>query len=204
MNFCVCQTASLPCCASSYEVIELTGHWPEQVTVCLITMLPKGAGLRPGKLRPITVMSIVYRAWAVIRVRELIPWQDQWLHHGATGFRRIMGCDDVYWDTAAQVESALLSGEPLCGASMDFSKAFDRIPREIVFHLAEIAGMPQSVLTALAGMYTQNSRRFRLPGNFVSSNSFGGDKWGATGLPHLSYPHERAHARVVLGHRTRN
>ena len=168
--------------AELYEMIECTGSWPQAVSLGVISMLPKGAGLRPGKLRPITVMSLIYRTWAAIRVRELMNWQDQWIHKAAMGFRHLMGCDDVFWVTAAKVEAALLSGEPLCGASLDFAKAFDRVPREIVFHIAEATGMPPGTLGALKGMYRQSVRRFRMPGDFVTEE-FGGTNGVLQGCP---------------------
>ena len=68
------------------------------------------------------------------------------------------------------------------GHSLDFSKAFDRVPREIVFHIAEAAGLPQGTLRALKAMYHQTTRRFRLPGDFVTA-PFGGTNGVMQGCP---------------------
>ena len=45
---------------------------------------------------------------------------------------------------------------------MDFAKAFDLVPRDVIFELAAEAGLPSHILRPLKGMYTQMSRRFRI------------------------------------------
>ena len=64
------------------QCIEATGKWPKALTVGLIAPLPKGEGLGPGDVRPITVTSVLYRAWAACRVQEVISWQEGWKDEG--------------------------------------------------------------------------------------------------------------------------
>ena len=82
------------------------------------------------------------------------------------GFRPHRGCEDAFWGTALDVEHALLMDEPLSGCSIDFQKAFDRVPKDIVFALAEHMGFPAQVLQALKSMYCNLTRHFRI-GAFV-------------------------------------
>jgi hypothetical protein len=62
-----------------------------------------------------------------------------------------------------QIEDALLGGEPLHGVALDFSKCFDRVPREIVLALARELGMHEDILRPLNAMYEVLIRRFKLP-----------------------------------------
>ena len=56
------------------------------------------------------------------------------------------------WKTDSLVE---MSG--LCGISLDFKKAFDRVPWEHVFAIGRAAGFPSQILTpSRACMVTSN------------------------------------------------
>ena len=82
--------------------------------------------MRPLDLRPISVMSVLYRVWSAARVRQILDWQEGWVSRHLKGFRLRLGCLDAFWDVALKVEAALLDGdgtEALCGLSLDFQKA---------------------------------------------------------------------------------
>ena len=144
-----------------FRLVEETGRWPSAMTTALVIMIDKGGGLKAGDLRPITVTSIVYRLWAVFRVRQVLSWQESWASDGIFGFRRDSGTEDAFWQTALEVEMTLLNNDTLFGFSIDFSKAFDRVPTHIVFELGKRAGLPSGISRALEGMYAQLQRRFR-------------------------------------------
>ena len=75
---------------------------------------------------------------------------------------------------ALDIEHAQLKFSGLCGVSIDFSKAFDRVPWEHVFELGKHAGLPEEILRPLRGMYASLRRHFRLGGmvgeSFSSTN----------------------------------
>ena len=109
--------------ATLLNLIEKTGRWPPCLLVGLITMIPKpGAGLKAADMRPISVMGVIYRVWSATRVRQILEWQELWVSPFLKGFRKHLGCIDAFWETALQVERALLLGdeEALCGLSLDF------------------------------------------------------------------------------------
>ena len=43
----------------------------------------KGGGM---KLRPLTILSQIYRIWASVRMEDTLDWQEQWVHQEAYGF----------------------------------------------------------------------------------------------------------------------
>ena len=157
-----------------FNMIEQLGEWPEALTLGVISMIPKGEGLMAQDLRPITVMPALYRLWSAVRVSSVLRWQEGWATPCLLGFRHMLGCEDVFWQMALDIEKALLCNERLCGLSVDFSKAFDRVPQEHVFKLASRLGLPHHIIGALKAMYAQLRRRFKIGGTvgeaFASTN----------------------------------
>ena len=88
--------------------------------------------LQPLDMRPISVASAVYRLWAATRLRDVIKWQEGWIHGGQHSFRPQLGA----WVLALRVEEALVAGTPLSGLLLDYSKCFDRLPHGIMLQLA--------------------------------------------------------------------
>eukprot|EP00973_Karenia_brevis_P066834 9290565-Karenia_brevis.AAC.1 len=70
--------ALLDLLAEMLNIVEANGRWPRQLTTAMITLITKGEGSRPDKLRPISVMSAVYRLWAARRLEDLLKWQLLW------------------------------------------------------------------------------------------------------------------------------
>ena len=71
---------------------------------------------------------------------------------------------DVYWEIAARVERALLSGEPLYGVLLDYAKCFDRLPHTIMLNLAAASGADSRLLKPLRRMYAFLRRHFKFNG----------------------------------------
>jgi hypothetical protein len=75
------------------------------------------------------------------------------------------------------VEDATINGIALSGLIADLQKAFNHLPRLVVFEAAALLGIPMSLLIAWAGALTQISRRFQL-GQGLTKPVF-----STTGLP---------------------
>ena len=76
----------------------------------------------------------------------------------------------MWWKLRCEVEASLVFHEPLAGASVDLSKAFNTLPRVPVYALALHAGIPPGVVKAWSGAVAACTRRFRV-----------NDDWKATG-----------------------
>ena len=118
--------------------------------------------LTASNTRPITVMSTVYRLWAATRMQELIEWQKSWIPTHVASYRPDMGCEDIWLTEALRVEHALLTGEGLAGISLGFSKAFDRLPHDVLLNMAATMCMDPDILRGLRGMYGQLRRAFKV------------------------------------------
>ena len=47
-----------------------------------------------------------------------------------------------------EIEKLILNGTAFSGGAADIHKFFDQIPRELLYALAEVAGMPKTILRA--------------------------------------------------------
>ena len=51
-----------------FNMVEATGAWPQALQKALVSFIPKPEGHTAKDMRPITVMSAVYRLWAAARL----------------------------------------------------------------------------------------------------------------------------------------
>ncbi|CAE8637646.1 unnamed protein product [Polarella glacialis] len=158
--------------AAVLMAVEDGSEWPPILTQAMVSLIPKdpetGAveeGLcelaRVDKLRPIAVMSAVYRAWGSARVAGLAPWIGCWSPEGACATEG-GECADVWMQAALAVEGASLGLSPACGGVVDLAKAFDRPPRQHVFRLAAQLGAPPALIGAWRRHVTALERRFKV------------------------------------------
>ena len=98
--------------ACFFNMVKSTGCWPLSLQRALVSLIPKGQGCQPLDLRPISVMSVIYRLWAVRRLSDLLAWQEGWASKVQHGFRPGHCPADVFWVLALRVERALLEGKP--------------------------------------------------------------------------------------------
>jgi hypothetical protein len=99
-------------------------------------LIPKEPGdTSPLCQRPLGIMSVLYRLFCAYRLQDVIQWQEQVLHNSQFGFRPGHSTDDVFYDISLQIEESLLAGTSLIGVHFDYKKAFDLIPRNILFAL---------------------------------------------------------------------
>ena len=76
--------------------MEATGKWPDRVAEGFTSLVPKGeGGGDPMKLRPLTVLSQIYRIWAGVRMEDAMKWQETWAHEESYAFRPHRGSLDA-------------------------------------------------------------------------------------------------------------
>ena len=62
------------------EPVESTGTWPQGLRDAYIAMIPKADGdSTPLGQRPLSVLPVVYRLWASLRLGHLREWVEGWL-----------------------------------------------------------------------------------------------------------------------------
>ena len=156
-----------------YDTIESTGIWPTPLTAGYLCLIPKpDSDGSPASLRPLSILSVVYRLWASTRLQELMIWQESWAHSAQSGFRSGLDCADSWHPLALKVEQALLNGHDLAGCFLDFEKALNLLPlHEIILPLAVRMGLPQPFVACLSNLYSRPLRVFKHAKGFGSAVS---------------------------------
>ena len=94
----------------------------------------------PLAIGPLGIMSVLYRLFCAYRLQDVIAWQEHFLHESQHGFRTGHSTDDVFYDISLRIEDARCNGTALIGIHFDYKKAFDLLPRCILFKIAEQMG----------------------------------------------------------------
>ena len=144
--------------------VERTGKWPAHLAEGYSALIPKEGPPGPLNTRPLTVLSMVYRLWAGVRLVDAIAWQEAWAHPAAFGFRPARSALDGAAVTQVLLELCRLRGWAVAGMSIDYVKCFDLIPQAVVLALALELGMDPGTCPALGAMYKQLRRAFKVAG----------------------------------------
>ena len=152
-----------------YNKIEDLGSWPQELCQAGISLIPKGEGGAPLDQRPITISAIAYRVWAAIRMRDSIPWQEKWMKKGQHGARAKHSTINALMRVSLFFEQSIQAKTQAFGVAIDLSKAFDNIPIDITFAVCRKLGMDTKLYSALRGIYSQITRRFKI-GEFVGQS----------------------------------
>ena len=155
---------TLAALADLLNLVERTGTWPSSLAQGYISLIPKGEGMHPTNMRPLSVLSNIYRVWAGIRLENVMEWQEQWVHPYAYGFRSHKGTGDAYTLLMTMVELSSITGSEFHVIGLDYVKCFDRVPQGIVLAVASRLGLDLSVCRALGAMYETLQRAFKLNG----------------------------------------
>ena len=69
--------------------VERLGKWPARMAEGYTALIPKEGPPGPLQTRPLSVLSMVYRLWAGVRLVDAIEWQESWAQPAAFGFRPV-------------------------------------------------------------------------------------------------------------------
>jgi len=70
------------------------------------------------------------------------------------GFMKVKGTTDVFFTVRQMQEKFRAKGKNLCFGFVDFEKAFDRVPREVVRWAMRKLGLEEWLVSAVMFMYT--------------------------------------------------
>ena len=86
----------------------------------------------PRNYRPIGILSVLYKLFAIVILNRIKPLIDKILPKEQAGFRKGWGCDDHLQALRLAAEKATEWGETVWACSLDVEKAFDTIDHEAV------------------------------------------------------------------------
>ena len=149
-----------------YSTAEQTGQWPSQLLMGKVVCLAKVE--QPSSVldyRPITILGMLYRLWGSYHARRAIRLLDPFLPDTLYGSRMARFAGQVWSQLLWAVEDATAKNVALSGLIADLQKAFNHLPRLVVFEAAALLGIPMNVLTAWAGALSCLGRRFQIGSN---------------------------------------
>ena len=144
--------------------VERLGRWPGRLAEGYTALIPKEGPPGPLNTRPLTVLSMVYRLWAGVRLADAIAWQESWAPPAAFGFRPAGSALDGAAVTQVLLELCRLRGWAITGMSIDYIKCFHLISQAVVLAPALELGMDPGTCRALGAMYKQLRRAFKVAG----------------------------------------
>ena len=144
-----------------YEAVEAGMKWPSRLTLARVAMLAKpGESVnKPLGVRPITILSVLYRLWSRFRSLQVLSFLGQSVPPQIGGIACKLSADNLSALVSDMVDVAHSSGQHLCGLVIDLQKCFNLVPRWILRQLMSKLGIPDEYTHAHVLML-QNLQRY--------------------------------------------
>ena len=143
----------------------LASHFPKRLFVGLITAVYKsGDKTDMGNYRGITVGSVVAKLFAMILEQRIASWAEEHAvkAKGQAGFRKAFRMTDNIFILRSLIDEQKQSrqkggaGKLYC-CFVDFRKAFDTVPRAVVWQVLEELGVHGRILDIIKSLYACDS-----------------------------------------------
>ena len=151
---------------SIFHEIEAGAQWPVQWTTALVACLPKADGVPSAlQIRPITIMSRIYRCWAKYRSALISDWLSPRVPDSLAGGVKNLCAADISALHALQLEVAHVEKSPLHGCVLDLIKCYNTIPRHPLCYAMVWAGIHPAYFLAYINILATFTRSFVVAGN---------------------------------------
>ena len=127
--------------ATLLQSIEAPGVWPQSMLHVNVTMLSKGEGTEPGKLRPISCAAVLRAVWASLRFRQITPWLQRVCPPSVFG----EPLEQALEMSLAHEEALLGLAPALSTMFFDKTKCFDKFVLPVVSSVWSALGGPQGL-----------------------------------------------------------
>ena len=144
-------------------------NWPTAILYGVVNVLAKNEGASTvDRFRPVVIFSVIYRTWARVRSKQLLRWLTPKMDVEAFGF--MPGCEpsQLWLALQAEIERTLQVHGDLRGLSTDLTRAFNFIPRQHSFSLAEHLGVPARITVPWRLFLDHCTRAFDVRGHLSS------------------------------------
>ena len=148
--------------------MEQQGYMPTSLAAFWLALVPKG--LEPSSvlsIRPISILSVLYRSYAAVRAAHVQPWAREVLHPAQLAYIRGRQVQPVLTQLNAEMDQAAFANEDLFILSLDTSKAFPSMGHSQVFSLLDSHGFPTELIQMMQQLHLQGAGRLRYGGQVV-------------------------------------
>lgn len=146
--------------AAMLQAVEDGGEWPTAHTQGYLAFISKGKGDSALEQRPLTILTLIYRVRACVRLEDLHQWVPTWLDDRCSASAG-RSPQDVWHRVSMLLEGYRERRCPTGGIAFDFAKCFDLVPRMLAIRLLVEWGLDQGVAHALYRFYAVVIRRIR-------------------------------------------
>lgn len=141
--------------------IEQKRSWPDQWLVAKTLCLTKGhTPESPLDIRPITIISKMYRLWSKIRGKQLAAYLTQQIPPSLGGPAMGISSEMIALLNADVIEDSFASDSALVGVVVDIIKAYNAIPREPLQDALLALGVHPTIVHTFAAAMKQMKRVF--------------------------------------------
>ena len=136
-----------------FNMLFLTGSYPVSWTISkLIMLFKKGLVMMCGNYRGITIMNVLSKCYDYLLHNRLMKWYSPCREQAGAQPKR--GCTEHFVALRMIIDLFMKTKTPLFIAFIDFSKAYDRVPRSYMLKLLKRLGCGKVMIAALTSMYT--------------------------------------------------
>ena len=136
-----------------FNMLFIAGSYPVSWTISkLIMLFKKGLIMNCGNYRGITIMNVLSKCYDYLLHNRLMKWYSPCREQAGAQPKR--GCQEHFVALRMIIDLFMKTKTPLFIAFIDFSKAYDRVPRSYMLKLLKRLGCGRIMLAALTSMYT--------------------------------------------------
>ncbi|MCP4491873.1 MAG: reverse transcriptase family protein [Gammaproteobacteria bacterium] len=140
----------------------LHGNVPREWTTAAIVPFPKKGDLsKPGNYRGISLSPAAAKIYNKLLLNRITPCIEPILRRNQNGFRKGRSTLPQILAIRRILEECRIGNKTAAMVFVDFSKAFDSINRDAMFHILHLYGIPPPIIQAIKVMYTNSSSRVR-------------------------------------------
>ena len=152
----------------TFTILKLViiGFWeskipPTEWEIGLLKILPKKGDLRkPGNYRGIMMLETAYKIIDVILNERLRPIEESLDHEAQCSFCPGRGCMDGIFTVKMAMKKRRGHGQETWFFFLDLVKAFDRVPREMLWKVLEKLGVPAKLIRLLKSLHANVQLKF--------------------------------------------
>ncbi|KAI3357887.1 hypothetical protein L3Q82_016268 [Scortum barcoo] len=148
--------------------------------------LKRGTGECVPTTEGITLLSLPGKVYARVLERRIRPIVDPWIQEEQCGFRPGRGTLDQLYTLHRVLEGLWEFAQPVHMCFVDLEKAFDRVPRGILWGVLCEYGVRGPLLRAVRSLYDRSRSLVRIAGS--KSDLFPSTCWTPAGLPFVTGP----------------
>ena len=128
-----------------------------------LVILPKKGDLsRPGNYRGIMLLETAYKVLAIILHSRLQPLVESIDHEAQCGFRQGRGCMDAVFSIKMALKKRREHNLESWVLFLDLVKAFDRVPRSLLWQVLQKFGVPDKTIAILTLLHTNFQVSFEI------------------------------------------